>query len=669
MNFSAVDASGLLIAALLYIPLLVLPGFAIAGTLNLLAFADVSATRRWGLAVLTGLTLLPWLDATLIRFGGVPAALAVTAALALGGLALAIRQRCLPRWGWTGALLTSLWVAIVIFVWIDFDVGDGLRQPLLVIDLVKHAATTWAIAETGAPPVDPFFARGARAGYYYFFYAPAALADVVGGALIDARGAVGGLVVWTGLGLLALLDRLLDRSGFVRDLDPVLVRRCCLAFLPAAGLDLVPLGWSGLVSGIWMPILEWWNDQVAWWLTSLIWVPHHVTGLLAAWIGFLILAEEIESPAKPRVGRLCIAGAALASCACLSVWVAVGAVATAGLWMLWLALERRWRAGLLLLGAGLVSLILASPHLADLAANRTDARIGIGFVMRRFGPLQALPLDPVSMTFARLLVLPFNYYIEFGVFASGSLLFWRMAGRAAAGVNEVARLLAASAAASLLIGAVLASTIIENDLGWRVVLFAQAATFCWTVAGVARWITERRAAGLHPARPPGLILALAVVGIAAPLYTLVWQRAYPWSGYPYSAFINARPDVDRALREAYGWANEHLPASLVMQHNPAPPRVFDFGLYSRHRVGVADREAMLFGANAGAVRDRVDALLPVYMSSLPAGSVRERAAAAGIDLLVVSAADPVWQDRTSWLWSTKAAYENALVRIVRVGDL
>lgn len=669
MNVAVADASGLLAAALLLVPLLVLPGFAIAGALNLLAFRDLSPTRRWGVAVLAGLALLPWLDATLIRFAGTAAAIAVTAALALLGLALAARQRCYPGWGWSGSLLIALWVAVVVVVWIDVDAGGGIRQPLLVTDLVKHAATTWAIAETGAPPVDPFFARETRAGYYYFFYALAALADVVGRPLVDARAAVGGLAVWTGLALFALLDRLLDRSGFVRDLDPVLVRRCALALLPAAGLDLIPVGWSGLSTGIWMPAIEWWNDQVAWWLTSLIWVPHHVAGLLAAWLGFLVLAGEAERPGTPDVRRLCVAGAAFASCAGLSVWVAFGAVATAGLWLAWLGLERRWRTALLLLGAGLVALILASPHLADVLTNRADGRIGIGVAIRRFGPLEAFRLDPVSSALARLAVLPLNYYVGFGVFASGSLLFWRMAGRAGAHANEVGRLLTASAVASLLVGAFLASTIIANDLGWRVMLFAQAATFCWAVAAVARWTAERRAAGLRGARPPALILALAATGYAASLHTLVWQRAYPWSGYADTAFVNARPDVDRALRQAYGWANEHLPPDLVLQHDPAPPRVFAFGLYSRHRVGVADREAQLFGANARAVQDRVDALLPVFMASLPAASVRERAAAAGIDMLVVSAADPVWQDRSSWLWSTKAAYENPLVRIVRVGDL
>ncbi|WP_375461945.1 hypothetical protein [uncultured Enterovirga sp.] len=669
MNFSVVDASGLLIAALLYVPLLVLPGFAIAASLNLLGFRDLSVTRRWGVAILTGFSLLPWLGATLIRFAGSPAALAVTAGLALVGAAQVVRQRCLPGWGWKGEGWTALWILIVVVVWIDVDAGGGLRQPILIIDLVKHAATTWALAETGAPPIDPFFAREGRVGYYYFFYTLTALADVVGRPLVDPRAAFGGLVVWTGFGLFALLDRLLDRSGFVRGLDPLLVRRCCLALLPAAGLDIVPVGWSGMTTGVWMPILEWWNDQVCWWLTSLIWVPHHVAGLLAAWFGFLVLADEAEGQGKPDVWRLSLAGVAFASCAGLSVWVSVGAVATAGVWMLWLGLERRWRPALLLGAAGVVSLILAAPHLADIAANRMDARIGVGFSIRRFGPLESLHLDPVSSALARFVVLPFNYYIGFGVFASGSLLYWRMAGRTGAQGNDVARLLAASAGASLLVGGFFASTILANDLGWRVVLFAQAAAFCWTVAAVARWISERRAAGQPRARAPAFIVALALVGYAGSLHTLVWQRAYPWSGFPDTAFMNARPDIDRALRVAYGWANERLPAAFVLQHNPAPGRVFDFGLYSRHRVGVADREAQLFGAHPDAVRERIDALLPVFLVSEPAASVRERARKAGIDMLVVTAADPVWQDRTSWLWNAKAAYEDPLVRMVRVGDL
>ncbi|MCZ2935952.1 hypothetical protein NYY85_18970, partial [Acinetobacter baumannii] len=66
--------------------------------------------------------------------------------------------------------LMLLWLGIVTCALIDIDTGTGLYQPVTVIDLVKHASLTRTIVEAGLPPLDPFFARPERAGYYYFFY-------------------------------------------------------------------------------------------------------------------------------------------------------------------------------------------------------------------------------------------------------------------------------------------------------------------------------------------------------------------------------------------------------------------------------------------------------------------------------------------------------------------
>lgn len=668
MTYGGWEALRLLAAVLAYVPLLLLPGMGIAAGLDLLGFRGLPAPRQWLLGTLAGLALLPLVDSLLIRSVGPDAALALQGLVALAGFAWILRVRPSLRMSRRAVLVLAAWTLVVVFAWVDVEGAAGLQQPLLVLDGVKHVATTRAIAASGAPPIDPFFAREERAGYYFFFYALPALATTLGRSIIDARAAFCGLVVWTGIGLVALLDLILDRSGFVPEQARPRAWTWTLALLPAAGLDIAPVVRNAVTTGIWLPMPESWNEPIVWFVPSLLWVPHHVCALLAAWLGFLSLAEALDCTrggGRPATTVL-VAGAAFASCAGLSIWVALGAAGTMALWAACLAAERRWRAAATLMASGLAATAFALPYLLDLLANRADGRAGITLTIRRFGPLESLPLDPKPLHLARLALLPLNYYVEFGLFASGAILFWRVVARSASR-SETARVLKLSLIASLALGSFLSSTLINNDLGWRIVLFAQLSAFIWTVAALSGEADQPTPA--RGRRPYWLIVALFLGGYATTAYGLVMLRAYPASGMAEMRFFNARPDVDRELRDAYWWANLHLAPDLVLQHDPAPERVFDFGLYSRHRVGVADAQAMLFGASASSVAQRVNDVLPVFMRSLPPQELRERAGKAGIDALVVSAQDPVWSDPASWVWSSKAAYASPLVRIVLVGDL
>ncbi|KAB1080914.1 hypothetical protein [Methylobacterium soli] len=678
MNGSAADAIGILAAFLMGVPLVLLPGYALAAASRLFDRDAISLGRGWLLATLFGLGLLPFLDSTLTRFLGLKAAGAANLILALAGLALVLRRRRPWRIDAVAGLLILAWIILVIGVSIDVDVAGRIYQPLMVIDLVKHAATTRAILETGAPPMDPFFAREGRVSYYYFFYTLSALVNGLGRPLVDARTAFLGLTIWIGIGLYGLLDLLLAQSGLVRRAAPGHARAALAALLPAAGLAALFAFHARHVFGFWITDTGSLNEQVTWWGTSLLWVPHHVTGLLAAWLGLLALTRAGQDrldgaePGGTAWIAVLVAATAFASCVGLSVWVACGAVATAALWLALLLRERDWRGAALLVGAGILSLVIAAPHLADLLANRADGGAGIALTVRRFGPLDSFDLDDPTRSLLRLLLLPLNYGLEFGVFAAGTILFWRAVPLRQAHASEVGRLLTLSALASLVVGTFLKSTIINNDLGQRALLFAQVSSLVWTVALVVRFRADRVPAGLGPPgrlRMPPVIAGLAVLGYVGSAYFLVWQRAYRLSGEPDTRFVNAQPAVDYGLRDAYHWAAAGLPASLVLQHNPAPPRAFAFGLYGLQPTGVADRSARLYGAASAEILARVDLLRPVFATSLPATEVRARAERAGIGAIVVSSADPAWGDPGSWIWEARAVYAAPRVRIIRVADL
>jgi hypothetical protein len=664
MNASLTDACGVLVATLLGVPLILLPGYALGSLTGILGFRALGTGDRLLYAATLGLGLLPILDSLLVQAAGLPVAVLANVGLGLAGLAPAVRafRSRIDFAAAAGPLaLMLLWLGIVAYALIDIDTGTGLYQPVTVIDLVKHASLTRTIVEAGLPPLDPFFARPERAGYYYFFYTLCALVDWAGGALVDGRTAFAGMAFWTGIGLLGLLDRLLAATGLARETARRRVRLATLLLLPAGGLDILLVVRNRVETGLWIPMPEWLNEQVLNWPGSLVWVPHHVAGAIAGWLGLLALAEAADGQRRAPGATVIVAGTAFAACAGLSVWVCLGTVAAAGTWLALLAIERRWREAGRLVASGLVAALLAAPYLSGLLASRSEAGQAIVFAVRSFGPIEGMA-DSWVLTLLRLILLPLNYYLAFGVFAAGAFLFWRMVPRREAHAREAGRLLTIVTVTSLLIGGFLRSAILYNDLGWRVVLLAQVATLVWTVAALIRVAGERL-------RLPGLIAALLLLGYATTLYGFAGMRAYPASGVPSFAFLNGRPDIDRALRTAYTWAGTHLPRTRVLQHAPGAPRVFDFGLYGGQPVGVADREARLFGASQAAVAERLAQVEPIFRDALDGDEVRRRATAAGIDALVVTAQDAPWANPDSWVWHGRPLYASPLVRILAVDDL
>lgn len=664
MNGTLSDACGVVVATLLGIPLVLLPGYALGRLTGILGFRALAAGDRLLCGALLGIGLLPALDSLVIQAAGVPAAALANGALGLAALLPALRslRTSLNR---AVLALAALWLGVVAYALIDIDTGTALYQPVTVIDLVKHAALTRAIVAHGLPPVDPFFARPDRAGYYYEFYTLTALVDGVGGRLVDGRTAFAGLAFWTGLALLGLLDRLLAATGLLGDAAPRLVRRAVLLLLPAGGLDILLVLADRAASGTWLPVPEWVNEQVLNWPASLVWVPHHVAGALAGWLGLLALAEVADRTQPSRhteAVAIGVAGLAFAACAGLSVWVCLGTATAAGIWLVLLGLERRWRAAARLAVAGLLSAALAAPCLLSILANRTDGGSPIRLAIRRFGPLDEL-VDEPALSALRIVLLPLNYYVALGVFAAGTLLFWRLVPRREAHAREAGRLLTLCAAASLLLGGFLRSAILNNDLGARVVLLAQVAALVWTVVALSRLVEARRL------RFPGLLATLLILGYATTLYGFVGMRAYSASDRPAFARLAGRPDIDRALRAAYAWAGLHLPRDLVLQQSPVPRRVFDFGLYGLQPTGVADAEARLFGAPPEAVASRLADVAPIFRDRLDGREVRRRAETAGIGALVVTAQDAPWSSPDSWVWRHQAVYADPLVRILRVEDL
>jgi hypothetical protein len=674
MPFTAIDIAQLFLSLLLYIPLLVLPGLALAFVAE--RGTTAAPEDRLATALVLAFAVLPALDSMVVRLAGVTSAVALNLALAAAGALVAHRHLRGLHVGGAVWGIVALWLLVAMLLTVDFDWQGKLFQSVTVIDMVKHAATAQAILATGAPPADPFFARDGASGYYYFFYTLPALAARLGSGWLEPRAAVTGLTVWTGVALFCLAKLTVARAQLAPGVPPARLSFILSALLFATGLDVLPVVSSGLGTGPWPVSLEAWNEQVSSWVGSCVWVPHHVSALVASWAALMLLAEEVarvgDAGQSVRRSRLAIAATALVSALGLSVWVTLAAVATAITWALLLASERRWRALGLAILVGIAAIVLAIPTIVDLLSNRAYGAFPIAPTIRAFFMWDAVTQPGWVNLIGRLVLLPLNYLMEFGIFLIGTVAFWAHARRTEIHRNEVARVLTVAAIVSLLLATFAKSVIINNDLGWRVMLVPQFAALLWTASAIARgslalWRPTaghgtERVQRLSPAFTlAGALLILGYVGVIYDVFALRAIRRV--------TFADVDPAVTRELRIAYSWTNSHLPDDAILQQNPGPARVYDFGLYSRHRTGVADQDADLFGASKEAVTRRLGEVEPLFRAERPAEEVRATAAANRIGYLVITSQDGIWKQSGSWLWATEPVYASERVRVIRVDDV
>ncbi len=652
------EFAGLLAATALVASLLLLSGATIAAFTGWLGVKNLGRSYDWSAALLFSVTALPALLSLIARLVSVDAALAVQVLLALLGIPTIRKMERPPLSAVCGLLACAV---VVAFELSDYRWNGKLYHATFALDMVKHAATVNSILSWGLPLTDPFVSRAQPAGYYYFFYIVAAMPVRLTMGLVDARAAVGALAVLDGAALLALATVLWQKCklGPPASTNVVVL---LIALLLCGNLDIVGNLPSAVVSHIWPIEIEWWNEQIPPWSLSLLWVPHHILALIAGVFGLLLISE------RPSTTSVIAGGIAFASCVGASVWIGFAIALTALFWLMSLMIRHRYRLAMALAAAGCLAGVLLVPEIFDLWRGRADQGSPIGLTIRAFYAPDGLVGPGFNRDVLRLILLPVNYFIEFGVFAVGAVLFWR--DRRFETKTEAAYILACAAAAGLLLGTFTRSTVLYNDLGWRAMLLPQLAFLIWTAAviladGKKFRITECL-------RWPGAMGILLMLGYAGNIYELIGVRAYPFlaPNVDYVPHVVLNPEVDEALASAYSWANTHVARDAVLQHDPVSDlRVLDFGLYGRNRVAVADSEAALYGAPRAEVSARLAAIGPIFTTQLSAAEVRARAIAYGIDVLVVSSADPVWTNQHDWVWSTPALFASSHVRLIATRNL
>ena len=710
MNYSLQDIVGLITATALGVPVLLLPGFAIAYAVDFCGFRKVDPARRLLTAVLVATAIVPVIAALSARMAGVGAAVAVTLVLAMLGALLARRQPrpAISRAAWT---VSAIWFVVVAATWIDIDTGQHLHVSLLVVDMVKHAATVRVISDTGmVPPADVFYLRDQASSYYYYYFLVSAMIERLGFGLVDARMAVAGQLVWTGIAVLALAALLFEHTRSHRrqnDRAPTIAAPLgLLSFLfCVGGLQLLFVLLRLVINGQRLPqVTAALGEPVTPFMPALLWVPHHVSGVLAAWCAFLALIQAmpvagVPAPMGETLRRnwalMAFAAAALASAAGLTIWVTLGAVATAAVWAAILVLERRWTAFALLAATGLGALCLSAPDLLDMVHNRHGQQAALGmfvrpmaltelisWVVRLFAGDGALAvLEHPLYSSMQIALNPFSYFVEAGVFFVGAVAFWRA--RHAGGTwfrGETDRLLFVSAVVTLVLSTFIQSTVLNNDFGWRVPMYWQLAAFVWT-AYVLLPLWQRTlqrfaardswtaATGSLRQIPTSIALILAL-GVSAVAYDIVGMRLYPVLGTDDLRQTEFDTDVIHDLRTAHTWLGRNVSPQAITQHNPEGHRALGFGLYGHQQVAFADKHnGTIFGASREMVRARFDVLAPVFAGTLDVTEVKARLVSEKVDYVIVTSLDKPWQSNAPWVFATTPAFSNGHVRVLDVSRL
>ncbi len=390
----------------------------------------------------------------------------------------------------TALLLALVLAAIVASAILPKTVADGVALSDPIYDHAKVALVD-EIARSGPPPGNPFLGGEGGAGrlaYYYLWHFGAG--ELSRALHVTGWEADAAMTFYSAFASLALMMALAVRIG-----GRPRAAWWVVAFAASASsrvLLVTAFGEGGLDAWIANP------GGLGGWFYQAPWVPQHLAGTSCALLAAMAIARLAG---RADVATTIVAGLLVAAGFETSTWIGGVVFAIAALVMvpvLYVEAEPSRRRGFVVAVAavGVIAAIVASPFLHDQFVAATTRQHGAPIVVRPYSiagevfpaawralldlPAYALVLLPIELT---AIYLP-------GLFAIVRLLKRR---DAAAPERRLTGALAALAAAALVVGGTLASTLADNnDLAWRAVLTASAALVVFAAAGFAAWIAERR---------------------------------------------------------------------------------------------------------------------------------------------------------------------------------
>src|SRR5579864_5145225 len=387
-NFMISDLVATSVAFFLFALVISVPGYVFGWLADVFGFRERPLLARFAISVPMSVGVCPILTYLLWHWS-IIAVWVMYATFWITFLALLIHERHI----WiskpaiscrTGIVLAIVagWVVLGLLCLVDLQIGHRLYYPTAAYDYTLRTTITAAITRTGIPPQNPYFFPGRPflLRYHYFWFIMCSLVDKLGGALVSPRQAMLASTLWCGIGLIALVPLYLRFFQPKASLN--LERRMLvgIALLGVTGLDILGVAAIATTPAHLLPTIEWWNNQISAWITAVLWVPHHVAGLIACLTGFLVIWCAPRGRSLLLSGV--IAGFAFASAVGLSVYVTLVFAAFLAVWLLITIIKKNRREAFVILVAGLVTVAAVTPYLLELVGARTGQATGGGSFVR-----------------------------------------------------------------------------------------------------------------------------------------------------------------------------------------------------------------------------------------------------------------------------------------------
>jgi len=537
------------------------------------------------------------------------------------------RGLAVPLWAFAAAALVAVLPALG--VWPKMATG-GLVLADPMFDHSKIAIVD-DILRLGLPPGNPFYGGAdvpQQLVYYYLWHFSAAVFAALtgtGGWAADIA-----LTWFTAFASLSLMMGLaIGLSG--RRLAAPLVLLLCLA----ASLD--PVLRAGFPADFLERVLSPVQAPQAW-IFQATWTPQHLAAAGSVVLAVLILMR-LSWRLVPLLGIVAASGFES------SVWVG-GVIFGAGAFAIGVAVlfgekgvRRRVDFLLQATAAALIAAVLAYPFLRDDFAASAARQLGSPVAFLPYRVLGSLVSDPMR----RLLDLPAYWIILLPVAlpaiypAGAGSLFGAVTDQGKAPAERrLIIALALLAAASLGIAWLFASTIANNDLGWRGVLPGILVLTIFAAAGLSRWLSmaPRRALAAMVCLVLGIPDGLAIMADNA-----VGRRL------PSAGALAETPELWAAVRRHVGPEERIANNPLFFFDSVEWPVNISWALF-------ADRRSCFAGWNLARAfvplpepeLDRLEQLFDrVFAGDGSAQDLDEIATRYGCQVIVLTARDGVWQ--------------------------
>jgi len=673
INFTAIDLVGIFMLLPLWMLVSISQGFLLGYVSNTLGFRSLILYRKMILASMLGLAAMPVIYFIVGSIFKLKSVLYFDCLLILLFAAIVIKERKrLFRKRALGirpilalSLVTGAWLLIACFNLCDIQLDNKLYISPAHLDFLKHIAVTDAICRTGVPPDNPMFFPGHSQPlvFYYYWHVCAAIIAISANSQFDGRASVLAGTIWTGLvfwlslmfcgryfrfvkGTAAALERMLPSL--------LLVGNLYILFT----IPLAHLLHSASVGG-------WIQDGVGNLLQALLLVPHHVAASVAGILASIILLEATrETDQLRKLAQFVVGGMCLASTIGLSVYVAIGFIATFAAWLLLAAWRRQSHQVLSFFTGGIVGLLLTMPFLLQLVHGSHHRQFPLELAVRHFELIDIslkavapglMQSNPAVLSIFRLIFLPLHYIIGFGFILIGTILYWR--NRSRQPIMEREQLLLTLFLVIMLLGSFLRSTMMNNDFGWRVLIPAQCACLVWTAhyLVVLQWHLLNR--------QRRFLLGTAItIGICSTAYDGCLNRI---------GFCEQQSGIRVfAIRSMYQALNATTAHDIIIQHNPIA-EFFGvepyFGLYGHHQVVASDdHNGIILGPSKREYASVADEVKSLFSEALPLARIKDIASRFGISVLLVKDTDPIWAIPSAPLWQLPIVARNQFTRAVSI---